>query len=67
MSWQGAPIIELNVPSIRLEEAKANQEKQRAQDQASQSSPTGNPSNFDWEMWLSLKRKYDYGRTMFKK
>ena len=27
-----SPIIELNVPSIRLEEAKANQKKQRAQD-----------------------------------
>jgi len=43
-------IIELNVPSKRLEEAKANQEKQRIQDNATQSSPIGNPQNSPAEM-----------------
>ena len=43
-------IIELNVPSKRLEEAKASQEKQRIQDNATQSSPIGNPQNSPAEM-----------------
>ena len=50
-------ILELNVPSIRLEEAKANQEKQRLQDEATRSSPPGNPTNSNQEISLSLKRK----------
>lgn len=43
-------IIELNVPSVRLEEAKANQEKQRLQDEATQSSPTGKTNNSSREI-----------------
>lgn len=59
-----APVagIELNVPSIRLEEAKANQEKQRTQDQANQSSLNGNPPNSNGEIVLSLKRRYNCRR-----
>jgi DNA replication protein DnaC len=43
-------ILELNVPSVRLEEAKASQEKQRRQEEASQSSPTGIPTNSTGEI-----------------
>jgi len=43
-------IIELNVGSMRLEEAKANQAKQRIPDMALQSSPIGNQPNSSGEL-----------------
>jgi DNA replication protein DnaC len=43
-------ILELNVPSMRLEEAKVSQEKQRRQEEASPSSPTGIPTNSTGEI-----------------
>lgn len=43
-------IIELNVPSVRLEEARANQERQRLQEEATQPPSTEKTTNSSTEI-----------------